>query len=589
MKKSLAALTILAGIMIASVGRLTASDVVLPSSSIVNQVLVPTQTVDLDLNQYHADLASVQVVYSSANPSAINFGDGTAGSGSIQVVNSALTSLTTAYATEKITVTTNGGGTKAHGEITIISTTGLSGIALTVNGHSFAEGAAWTGIGSGVTTSTAATNLARVLNASSATTHINAAAAGAVVFTTATTVGLLGNEYTMSSGDVSVMKASSTLVGGLDTALHNRYITVNAGGRSVVLMEGANWFEAAVASNTAISINTALLNAFGSVFTSTVHAGSAIIYSTSVAYGSASNAWTVSASTVALTVDAATFTGGQDNAVIKIANFPLTANTDWTVGATSITAARSISAAINSKLGSILISTHTQGIVFATATIVGIQTNYAMSVSTPSALTLSGALMTGGADSSITLSTAPSLWSGIFNIPLFFPGSGYGVTNTIVKPPTSLGTGSQLLFSTTSGTAPGGLVAQTTYYASNLTSTSFQLADTSTGAVAGVSIAITTTTRAGGGSFRLTPLALNGSPVIKIQKSNDDTNFQDIYVSTNQLVAPFAASVTFASPYTASNQVWDLGDVNYRWLRLSYTGATAGGTNVRCVVNGKRK
>jgi len=476
MKKLLAALTLLTGIMMS--GKLAvASDIVLPSSSVVNSVLVATRNIDVDLNQSHADALSVQVIYSSASPSAITFSDGTTSTASIRVAD--LTSLTTAYATNSITITT---------------TAALSGANIYFNGDTLKEGLHWN---RGASTVTAAVAICNMLN--------------------------------------------------------RRY---------------------------------------ASVIISTVGYGSTVVYSTAVTVGSAANAYTLSSSTpAAIACNSATFTGGQDNATINIANVTLQVNRDFFVGATSVTTAGRIAAAINasSQLSRVMIATNTSGVVNATSTVVGIQSNFPITISTPTALVASANNFIGGADSDITLTTAINLFGGLFNYTYATAGSLYGVTNTIKKTPTGFGTGTELLLTKTSGTMPGGLTVNTTYFVSNQTATSFQLADTSTGAVAGIAIAITTTTQTGGGSFVLTPLAPSGTPTFKLQKSNDGTNFQDIYVSTQPTLTPIAASVSFASPYTAANQIWDLGKVYFRYLRLVFTAGTHGGVNMNYVLNGRRE
>jgi len=472
MKKSLAAIAMLAGMTMGWGRPLAASDIVFPSQSIINGVQAVTGNTDVDLNANHADEVSVQVVYSSASTTPITFGDGAPGSGSLTVAT--LTGLTTAYASDHITFS----GTNSY-----------SGSRIWLNGQLITEGVQWTK----GTTSTA----------------------------------------------------------------------------------------------TAIAFCNYIQKAFVDVLVSTANTTSAIVYSTATTAGSAANSFTcVSSTQSGIACASANFTGGQNNAVVTLDNVKFTANTDWFVGASTTATAANIAAAITTKLGSVITTSTSAAVCTLTATTVGANTNYPIASSTAAITTVA---FTGGTDSNITYSATQNGLSGLFNYSQIFPGSQYGPTNTIKVAPTTLGTASPLLLSKTAGTYPGPLVGGTTYFASNLTATTFQIADTSTGAVAGVSLLITTATAAGGGAFKLTPLALTGTPVMKLQKSNDDVNFTDVYVSTNPLVAPFQASISFASTYTSASQQWDLGSVAYRWLRFVYTAGTQGAVQIKYIINGKRK
>jgi len=349
-----------------------------------------------------------------------------------------------------------------------------------------------------------------------------------------------------------------------------------------------------VTSDTAVDINSDLNANYGTVFVSTVQPGSSIVYSTAANYGSAGNAITyVSAVSTAMSIASGNFTGGQDNATINIGGYILTANKDWFPTSSTSTTASNISKAIdNSALSSFVASSASaSGIITTTANVVGTIGNYSVTTSTI-ALLASGTFLTGGKDSDVVITQFnPSSATVRFNAlgTIIYPGGiPLPLNGTIKKPPTNFGVAEGLLLTTTAGVPPSNIFAGTTYYATNLTTTGFQLASSTTNAVAGTAISITTTTVTGGGTFVLTPLAISGTASWVFQKSDDDVNFYNIYASTQPTLVPIATSTSFASAYTASNAFWELGNVAYRWLRLAYTSVTTGGVNFNYIVNGKK-
>jgi hypothetical protein len=149
-------------------------------------------------------------------------------------------------------------------------------------------------------------------------------------------------------------------------------------------------------------------------------------------------------------------------------------------------------------------------------------------------------------------------------------------TDLIYAPYNGYGKALAVRFDTSVGTAPGGLVTHTTYYALPSDASNTYLARTSTDAIAGTYINITTTTITGGGTFTLTTVPFSGTPTFKWQYSNDGTNFFDYSGS----------SFTWSSAGTTG---WDFGDMNYRYLRLKYTAGTFGGLNLQVIGNGKKQ
>ena len=438
---------------------------------------------------------------------------------------------------------------------------------------------------------TAATNVDLDLNfnhvdALSAQINYSSASTSPISFTD-------GNTSTMTlrvttNGALSAAKASEKITIVSNTAMTGAWLQVIAGGRTVILTEGRDWTRQAVSSNTARSLQAALNRNFSDLFTSTVPGTSSIIYSTAVVAGADANSYSVKSSTVAsLLVNTPTFISGQDAAYINIGSARLVADTDWVVASVASNTAVNIKNAISkSPVGPIVVVSTTAGgtVISATTTVVGSWTNFTLVSSTPTALTFSGPAMARGSNSDIIYNYLPSQNSGFFSNG--FPTQSGATVNSISKP-NSLGVGSAMLLGKTAGTYPSPLVDKTTYYALAVTATNFQLSDTSTGALAGLPLVFSTSTVNGGGAFTLTPLALTGTPSFKLQASNDGVNFQDVYVSTSTLLPPFQANISFASPYASGSVIYN-GDVYYKILRLAYTAATTGATNLQYIINGKR-
>lgn len=139
---------------------------------------------------------------------------------------------------------------------------------------------------------------------------------------------------------------------------------------------------------------------------------------------------------------------------------------------------------------------------------------------------------------------------------------------------------------TTATVTISGLTNQTTYYISvinpntNGVSNTFKLSLTSTGAVAGVGIVLasssTVTNR-----FTLAPLAFtNTTGGIQLQASNDNSNFVNLTTGNYGLAI---TSVTFSS--SGNNTLWDLGPIQYKYLRLKESPPTTGGVNYTVTSN----
>ena len=268
------------------------------------------------------------------------------------------------------------------------------------------------------------------------------------------------------------------------------------------------------------------------------------------------NAYTLtSSSAAALTAGSATFTGGREPGLLifnltslSTNSVVLTEGIDYQAVTSSQATITSIKSAIdgNSILSNwVSISTATGGVGNLTSKGVGTKYNFGIIASTPTALTITNKGMYGGANSDV-----------------------YTTNNAIYEPGHDVTLGLAMLYVRTAGTSPGLLVTGTTYYGMPVDTDYFQVAASTTLAVAGTEISIATQTLTGAGTGTFTPLSYTGTASFKWQSSNDNTNWTDINVS----------SITYSSPSTtASSTFWDFGSVGYRYIRLNVIAPTRGG------------
>lgn len=513
--------------------------------NLVNGVISANTNYVLDLNslpnvQTGMTYVSAQAVYSENSPSATNFTDGSAATATITVASNV--ALSSASAVDQITVAPTATilGQAATGQMTIVSNS-TQPVTVYVNGNTLTRGVDWL---NGVASSNTAVNLAAAVN------HVGgvrANAVGSVIYSTASVVGIGGNSYTLAtsaSGQVSVSAANYS--GGRAPPLINAYLTLNG----QILKQGYQWTAQTTSSATATSI-AHVINLLSGVHASAV---GSVVYTTAT-YGLAGNSYTLTSSSPSfLTVANPTFTGGRDNAAITISGVALTQGTNWVVGNTSSNTATNIAAAINASSGltSLVHAAAASTIVYSTATKVGTGTNYSILSSTPTALVLAHATYVGGTNADYT-----------FNA---------GTINKTV----TYGIGMPLLY--TSGTVLHPLSTGTTYFATLVTPSSFGLATTSTGAVAGAFITFTSSsTQTPAHTFTLTPTAYAGTAAFAWFASNDGVNYNSIGGPT----------IYYGSPSTNStSQLWDFGQVNYRYLQLQTTAPTSGGLNLVVTVKG---
>lgn len=248
------------------------------SGYLVNEpALAYSNTYYIDTSVYNANRISAQVLYSSTSLAASNFQDGAQSTASFTVASFA--ALSSATATENIT---------------ILSTSGLNGAILTVNGIQLLIGRDWD-------TRTSKTSAAASLAAAITNAFPNVASTNTsnVVYSTAT-FGSYANAYTFASNNSSVTVASANMTGGQDNAvLTIGTITVTANKDFYPLTSNA-----ATATSLASGINSRNVNVKASA------GAGAVVFSTSVLNGSAYNYSLVSSTPAALSLSASSMQNG---------------------------------------------------------------------------------------------------------------------------------------------------------------------------------------------------------------------------------------------------------------------------------------
>lgn len=354
-------------------------------------------------------------------------------------------------------------------------------------------------------------------------------------------------------GDATA-QASITITSNDESALSGSIITING----YELIEGTHWTRQAASSNTARSLAAAI--SLYTQFVSTNNATGTVVYSSAPAYGTAGNAYTITSSTpAALTLSGAKFTGGRDRGFVSINGTVLYAGVDFSVGASSAATATNIAAAINanSVLSTIVVATAPTscsshcGVIKSTSTSNDVNA-YSLTTSSYAMLTPSGNMYVGGQAGNIN-----------------------SVTDVITKSNT-FGLGADVMLG---ATAISGLTKNTTYYAIPVVAgSSFKLSDTSTGAIAGVAMDISTSA-VQGESYTLTPATCTTGASFVLQQSNDNANW---------VTAPSTGTVTLGQPSGTASLIYDAGLFNFKYLRFNYTAPTKGAIAADIAIHGKR-
>lgn len=392
---------------------------------------------------------------------------------------------------------------------------------------------------------------------------------------------------TFTDGSVSTTSVTITSNTALSTGTASDFLTVlttqtipaasSITVNGIPLILNVHWYQDQTSTmTTAISIKQAVNSYVSGVTASTGTAAKVTI--TANQYGTFGNNMTLVSNTSSVTVNTANFTGGRNYATYTINGVELQANRDFTIGASSGATATSLAAAIrnNATLATIVTSSAPSanpGVVYTTATSVGSFTNYVVTSSTQTALTIAGVVttsngmgtgaMTGGTNSAYTINDSTINVANVF--------APTGRTPMVALP---------VLYSTGSSVAIGGLTNQTTYYVIPINSLSFKLASSTANAVAGTAIVFTSSqTKSTADNFTLTPLAYTGTPAGLWQASNDGVSWSTLTT---------ASSITFNTVFPSTNTAADFGQIDYSWIRFNLqTPPTAGGMDLQIIGNGK--
>lgn len=394
---------------------------------------------------------------------------------------------------------------------------------------------------------------ARTINSASAQATYSSATFFTATFGDGTTSS---GTFTISNNAALSSATASNKITVLSTAGLTGATLITQG---YVLRNGFDWRTLDTASGTAANLAAAMNSLIPWLDAS---AAGNVVFATATAYGSYPNQFLLRSSTpTALLVSSRTFTGGLDNARIAVAGTSLLQGRDWFVGAASSATAQNISAAImaNATLNKIVVSTWAGSVVYATSTLSGTYRNFAMFSSTPAIV---AANMAQGTNSAYALNGTT------------LTVSSHGFT-----------TGLQVVFSTgaaASGTLGGNLKNGTTYFAILVDANHIGLAVTSTGAVAGQYITLTSSsTQSVANTFSLTPVAISGVATFKWQASNDLTcaktgSWFDLSVSS-------VSVISYSNPPATTG--WDFGVVSYRCLRVNVVAPTSGGLFLKVLLN----
>ena len=190
------------------------------------------------------------------------------------------------------------------------------------------------------------------------------------------------------------------------------------------------------------------------------------------------------------------------------------------------------------------------GVVYATATKNGVAHDYGITSSNYAIVSTNP--MTGAVDAAF------SSGSAVFSVPSH-----------------SFTLGLPVLYSASSA-AIGGLTNQATYYVIPIDANNIQLAVTSTSAIAGTGIKVTSiTNQAAAHAPTLAPLAIAGSPLYTFTVSNDGTNY---------IVSTSSSGSAIANTYSG---LVDFSDFDYRYLRINVTGPSAGAVKIQAIIHAK--
>lgn len=355
------------------------------------------------------------------------------------------------------------------------------------------------------------------------------------------TITVTSNFSALASTQASVqINVSST------TGVTGDAVTLNG----VVFREGVNWNVAASTPLTAVNLKN-VIDAHPDFYATATGSTVTVRYITVGSSGNGLPATTTDSTNLGLS--AATFTGGINRHYVIVNGVTFTEGVEFSAVTSSRTTAGNLTTAINTSLGSQLtVSSGTSGSVITLTAIESGALGYYIGTSTSGFLDSN---FTNGAASEISLTNDT------------FTQEAHGLT-----------TGLAVRLSTVAASTIGGLTNQTTYYAIKLTENVYKLATTTTTAVAGTAIDLTSTPSTES-SYTMTPSPLVvGLAGFVWQGSNDGTNFSTLPASVS--------TVTYSA---AGNTLWDLGNYAYKYLRINFIGPTAGGIAISAKLYGREE
>ena len=540
-------------VLLFSVGVVHASAPATGTPLIISSGLAFSTAPAVDLSNYLVNGLSMQVTYATATIPSVTFTDGLPSTGTFTVVSTA--TLNPAQATDTLTVASNTALGKAQASDWIFvssnSTGALANAWININGTYLYNPQNWQTLS---LSSQTASSIVSAINSTFPNFTASVQASGSTVTITANQYGTVGNSYTLAVSTVALTTGSVTFSGGQNSA----YFSING----LQYVADTGWTVGASSATTANNIAALIASSDPNVTASTTSLG--VVTLTALSSGTYANVFTLASSTpAALSTGAATFSGGVNAAYIQLNGVTLTAGSQWTGVSTASGTAQAISNAImaSSALNTLVSSTWTtsSGVISTTATAAGAGRQYSMYAWPTAKISISGPTLTA------TTSTA----------------SNIDTANNAINATNAFTLGLPVLFSTTTGTAPGTLLNQTTYYAMPFNGTEVQLATSSAQALLGKNVGISTQTVLGGGSFKLAPLSFTGTPSWQWQQSNDSSNWVSMSTVT-------VSSTTFASPYTANSTLTDFGSVNARYMRLNIVGPTTGGVAISVIPYSKQ-
>ncbi len=512
----------------------------------------------LNMDDHNIDYVSVQTIYSSGTYSNQTFNDGRASTFTITVVTA--TSLSTAAATGQFTMvsTSVASGVAGSGVVVFGTNNGNANIKITgpPGGLNYTIGG---NVGLGFVSSNTASNFATAVNLSSNTSLVTATQSGTNAYVTLTCVnaGVFCNSYAVTSSSGTQVSTAA----------------FSGGAAPVQVTIGPNVYRAvfdfAVGANTsamATNLATAVAAASATTHVDAV-AGAAVVYTSQTVTGSAGNVQFLSSNASAISTSAPTMTGGQDNACFSINGITSCANRDWFPTSAVGTTADRIYASINSSY-TIVVATDNAvaGIVYATATVVGV--NYAITSSSQTPLRISPFT----SSSTVTGAASGTMYGGL--------ASSYTISASTIKLPAhGYPTGLPVWLSTGTSITVSPLTLNSTYYVIPIDANNIQLSATSTGAVAGLPIVFTSSrTNTTTDSFTLNVSSTPGSGTFGFWSSND-----------GNLYTQYGSTYTAAFIYPSTAAFTDIGNYDYKWLQARIVVPTAGAMPISVYIHGEKR